>query len=84
MNTVLDRPYETEEGVIFTVIVGFLKRECLIPKQTLSYICRTWGGDMDTMGAFRAYEDTIISVARRMIVAGAANSPIILERRFFL
>jgi hypothetical protein len=83
MSTVMDVPHLTEDGVAFSVTVGFMKCECLIPKQTLSYICRTWGNDMDCMDAFRAYEDTIIAVARRMALAGARNSPLILERKFF-
>jgi hypothetical protein len=83
MMTTREAPYLTNEGVAFTVAVGFVKRECLIPKQTLSYICRSWGDDMDCMNAFRAYEDTIISVARRLAVSGASKSPVILERRFF-
>ena len=83
MSTVMESPHVTEEGVAFTVAVGFMRRECLIPKQTLSYICRTWCEDMDCMAAFHAYEDTIIAVARRMAIAGAGNSPIILERKFF-
>jgi hypothetical protein len=83
MGTAQQTPYLTNEGVAFTVAVGFVKRECLIPKQTLSYICRTWGNDMDSMNAFRAYEDTIFAVARRLAVAGAGKSPLILERRFF-
>lgn len=83
MSTVIDRPHLTDEGVAFTVAVGFMKRECLIPKQTLSYISRAWGNEMDYMNAFRAYEDTIISVARRMITAGATGTPVLLERKFF-
>jgi hypothetical protein len=85
MSTVMESPHVTEDGVVFTVAVGFMKRECLIPKQTLSYLCRTWGDDMDCMDAFRTYEDTIIAVARRMAIAGAgpAATPIVLERKFF-
>lgn len=83
MSTVLDTPHVTEDGVAFSVTVGFAKRDCLIPKQTLSYICRTWGHDMDYMKAFRTYEDTIIAVARRLVVAGAGQSPVLLERKFF-
>jgi hypothetical protein len=85
MSTVMESPHVTEDGVAFTVAVGFMKRECLIPKQTLSYLCRTWGDDMDCMDAFRKYEDTIIAVARRMAIAGAgpAATPIVLERKFF-
>lgn len=73
----------TNDGITFSVAVGFVVRECLIPKQTLSYICRTWGNDMESMDAFRAYEDTIMSVARRLVVADAGKSPVILERKFF-
>ncbi|HYD82352.1 MAG TPA: hypothetical protein VEC06_21320 [Paucimonas sp.] len=83
MSMVMESPHLIEEGVAFTVAVGFMKRDCLIPKQTLSYICRTWGDDMDYLEAFHAYEDTIIAVARRMAIAGSPSSPIILERKFF-
>jgi len=83
MGTVMDQPHLTEEGIAFTVAVGFMKKECLIPKQTLSHICRTLGHDMDCMNAFHAYEDTITAVARRLVVAGVGKSPVVLERKFF-
>lgn len=83
MSLVMDRPHLTDEGVAFTVAVGFMKRECLIPRQTLSHICRARGGDMDCMNAFRAHEDTIIAVARRMVLAGNGSEPILLQRKFF-
>lgn len=83
MSVVTDRPHVIDEGVCFTVTVGFMKRECLIPRQTLSYISRSLESDEDYMSAFRAHEDTIMSVARRMIVAGAGGSPVVLERRYF-
>lgn len=84
MSTAMDRPQVTDDGVAFTVAVGFMKRECLIPRQTLSYIGRNSGDDLDCMETFRAHEDAIIAVARRMAIRGAVNAPIILERRFFL
>jgi hypothetical protein len=84
MSTAMNRPQVTDDGVAFTVAVGFMKRECLIPRQTLSYISRTGGDDLDCMETFRAHEDAIVAVARRMAISGAANVPIILERRFFL
>jgi hypothetical protein len=83
LSTVSEKPRLTDEGVAFSVAVGFQKRDCLIPRQTLSYICRTWGQDMDCLNAFRAYEDTITAVARRMVIAGAGQSPIVLERKYF-
>jgi hypothetical protein len=81
--TTMNKPRLTDEGVAFTVAVGFMRRECLIPRQTLSYICRTLGQEMDCMSAFHAYEDTITAVARRMVIAGASNSPVVLERKYF-
>lgn len=83
VSTPTTQPRVTDEGVAFTVAVGFMKKECLIPKQTLSYICRTWCEDMDCMSAFQAYEDTITAVARRMVIAGANSSPVVLERKYF-
>ena len=77
------QPHLTDEGVAFSVAVGFMKRECLIPKQTLSYICRTWCDDMDCMSVFQANEDAITAVARRMVIAGANSSPVVLERKYF-
>lgn len=83
MSLVMDRPHLTDEGVAFSVAIGFTTRECLIPRQTLSYICRTWNSDMDYLHAFRTHEDTIIAVARRMVLAGAASTPVLVERKFF-
>ena len=83
MKSTMERTRLTNDGIAFSVAVGFIERECFIPKQTLSYICRTRGNDMDCMDAFRAHEDTIMSVARRLVVADAGKSPVILERKFF-
>ena len=83
MTTVTDTPHLTEDGVAFSVAVGFMKRACLIPKHTLCHLCRSWGEEVDCMHVFRDYEDAILSVARRLAVAGAAGTPIILERKYF-
>ncbi|WP_176442308.1 DUF1488 family protein [Noviherbaspirillum humi] len=71
-------PKATEEGVLFTVEVGFRERECLVSRNALTRLRRTGSSEEDLLDTYRAFEDRIQSVARRMVVAGASGSPLVL------
>lgn len=78
-------PRVAEEGVTFTVEVGFADRECLVSKNALAHLRRMkGGGQMDFMETYRAFEDQIHSVARRLVVAGVSGSPLVLGAAYFV
>lgn len=78
-------PRVAEEGVTFTVEVGFADRECLVSKNALAHLRRMrGGGQQDFLETYRAFEDQIHSVARRLVVAGVAGSPLVLGASYFV
>lgn len=77
-------PRIADEGVTFTVEVGFTDRECLVSKNALAHLRRMKGGQMDFMETYRAFEDQIHGVARRLVVAGVGGTPLILGASYFV
>lgn len=77
-------PRVGEEGVTFTVEVGFTERECVVSKNALAHLCRLKGGQLDYLQTYRAFEDQIHSVARRLVVAGVSGSPLVLGAAYFV
>lgn len=77
-------PRVAEEGVTFTVEVGFTDRECLVSRNALAHLCRQKGGQFDYIKTYRTYEDQIHSVARRLVVAGVSGSPLVLGAAYFV
>lgn len=84
MSQVLHEPRATEDGIAFTVEVGFTDRECLISKNALVYLQRLKGGQFAPLEIYRAFEDQIHSVARRLVVAGVSGSPLVLGAAYFV
>lgn len=77
-------PRAAEEGVTFTVEVGFAERECIVSRNALAHLCRSKGGQLDYMQTYRTFEDQIHSVARRLVVAGVSGSPLVLGAAYFV
>lgn len=77
-------PRLADDGIAFVVEVGFTERECLVSKNALAYLRRLKGGQLDPMQTYRAFEDQIHSVARRLVVAGVAGSPLVLGAAYFV
>ena len=77
-------PRAADDGVTFTVEVGFIDRECLVSRNALAHLRRVKGGPLDFMETYRAFEDQIHSVARRLVVAGVSDSPIVLGAAYFV
>lgn len=77
-------PHIADEGVAFTVEVGFIDRECLVSKNALAHLRRIKGGQQDFMETYRTFEDQIHSVARRLVVAGVSGSPLVLGAAYFV
>lgn len=84
MHKTIAEPRVADEGVTFTVEVGFVDRECLISKNALSHLRRMKGGQMDFLETYREFEDQIHSVARRLVVAGVSGVPLVLGAAYFV
>ncbi|HJV85932.1 MAG TPA: DUF1488 family protein [Noviherbaspirillum sp.] len=85
MSKTIAEPKVADEGVTFTVEVGFTDRECLVSKNALAHLRRMKGsGQTDFMQTYREFEDQIHSVARRLVVAGVSGSPLILGAAYFV
>jgi hypothetical protein len=84
MHKTIAEPRVADEGVTFTVEVGFIDRECLISKNALSHLRRTKGGQTDFLETYREFEDQIHSVARRLVVAGVSGAPLVLGAAYFV
>ncbi len=77
-------PHVLDEGVAFTVEVGFVDRECLVSRNALAYLARMKGGQDDILSTYRTFEDQIHSVARRLVVAGVSGTPLVLGAAYFV
>jgi hypothetical protein len=77
-------PRVADEGVTFTVEVGFTDRECVVSKNALAHLRRLKGGQLDLLETYRAFEDQIHGVARRLVVAGVGGSPLVLGAAYFV
>lgn len=85
MNELLNRPTVSQEGVSFTVTVDFIRRDCLITIEALHKLCavKREDPDEDIMKIFNAFEAKINGVARRLVAAGVAGSPLTLHPETF-
>lgn len=73
------QPLLTHEGVLFTVRVDSLDRKCLITEEALDKLSELRNvdvGDADTMDIFRAFENMINGVARRLVTARVPGTPL--------
>lgn len=77
-------PRVDDDGVAFTVEVGFTERECLLSKNAVAHLRRLKGGQLDPMQTYRAFEDQIHGVARRLVVAGVSGEPLVLGAAYFV
>ncbi|HYD95333.1 MAG TPA: DUF1488 family protein [Noviherbaspirillum sp.] len=85
MNQQLNQPSLSEQGVTFTVVVDSVKRECLITPQALQKLSALGREDSeaDMLEIFHAYEANISGVARRLVAAGVAGSPLVMSAETF-
>lgn len=79
------QPNLTQEGVTFDVVVDAVKHECLITPQALRSLDAFKSGDPDenVMEIFHAFEANINGVARRLVAAGVAGSPVVIRPETF-
>lgn len=85
MNQPFSSPRLSPDGVAFTVVVDYAKRDCLITTQALCKLRALDGNDpnADIMGIFKDFEANIHGVARRLAAAGVSGSPLILRPETF-
>jgi hypothetical protein len=83
MDVTLVEPHVTNDGVSFSVEVGFVRRDCVISKEALAHLRQMHGFSMDLMNIYGAFEAKINSVARRLVLAGETSSPLVLGPQFF-
>lgn len=81
MNQPLNSPTLSQEGVKFTVVVDYVKRDCLITTQALHKLrpLKPEDPDADVMAIFKAFEARINGVARRLVAAGVAGTPLVMR-----
>jgi hypothetical protein len=84
MSRTITAPKVDDDGVTFTVEVGFVDRECLISKNALAHLRRKKGGQADCLSTYKSFEDEIHSVARRLVVAGVSGTPLVLGAAYFV
>ncbi len=79
-------PHLFSEGVLFTVRVDSLDRECLITKEALDKLSALKNIDVmgaDKMDIFHAFEATINGVARRLVAARVPGTPLMMTPNTF-
>jgi hypothetical protein len=80
------QPRLTKRGVAFAVSNGVKERECLISTAALERVAalkNVDASDADPMDVFRAFEETINGVARRLVAADGASRLICLQPESF-
>lgn len=83
MTQLATQPTLTEDGIIFTVRVDSVDRECIISKDALAKLSQLRQGISDPMETFHAFEAKINGVARRMVTANVPGTPLHLGPQSF-
>lgn len=82
------QPLLTRDGVVFTVRVDSLDRECLVTVEALHKLSELKTIDVEdedvaTMDIFHAFENTINGVARRLVAARVPGTPLMMRPHTF-
>lgn len=87
MNQRKPLPRLTSEGILFTVTVDSLDRECLIKKEALRHLTALTNDNEKSINAievFQIFENRINGVARRLVAAGVQGTPLVLTQNTFV
>lgn len=76
-------PSLTSAGIGFTVRVDSVDRDCFISNEALAKLGEFNSTDINPMVTFMAFEATINGVARRLIQANVAGTPLLLGPNTF-
>lgn len=69
----------TEQGVRFSVAVGFSRKECVVSKDALMYLAASQDPELDFYDVYLRHEDRIYKTAQRLVNAGIKADPIMLN-----
>ncbi len=86
MSHATPQPLLTSKGVLFTVKVDSLKRECLVTDEALNQLSAQKNMNAaaaNQMDIFHAFEDNIKGVARRLIAARVPGTPLMMRPNTF-
>lgn len=73
----------TNAGIVFSVCVEFVNRECFISNEALIKLAAQMFAAIGPMRTFRELEANITGVARRLVHAGVQGSPLQLTPNTF-
>ncbi|EJL86487.1 hypothetical protein PMI16_03229 [Herbaspirillum sp. CF444] len=73
----------TKAGIVFSVCVEFVNRECFISNEALIKLASQMFTAIGPMQTFRELEPNITGVARRMVRAGVQGTPLQLTPNTF-
>jgi len=86
MDHITPQPQLTDAGVVFTVRVDSIDRECLVSREALEKLSTlksvNTGAD-ETMDIFHAFEATINGIARRLVAARVRGTPLVMTPNSF-
>jgi hypothetical protein len=71
-------PHLVSKGVLFRLEVDSRQQECLISKEALAQLSDLRDTNPDPLEVFYAFQPVIRDAARRLIRAGASDTPLVL------
>lgn len=86
MPTSIQHPRLTREGVMFTIVVESVARDCVVTRDgllALSHLPSLDENDDAPLALFHAYEEKISGVARRLVGARVPGNPLLMNRATF-
>jgi hypothetical protein len=83
MNNASKAPSLTADGVAFSVWVDYKCHDCLVSPEALSNLGQMGDKELDLIATYTAYESKIAGVARRLVAAGVAGTPVLVGPQYF-
>ncbi|GIZ50269.1 DUF1488 family protein [Noviherbaspirillum aridicola] len=86
MTSTTTQPRLTQDGILFSVTVESVRRNCVVTRdalQTLSQLKSMDDAGGGLLGIFHAYEAKISGVARRLVGARVAGNPLLMNKATF-
>lgn len=76
MTVTTEQPQLTDQGIAFTVLVDFARRDCVVSLDALAKLSALRSEASSPLDTFRAFEARINGVARRMAAARVPGDPL--------
>jgi hypothetical protein len=71
-------PHLVSKGVLFRLEVDSRQQECLVSKEALAQLSDLRDTNPDPLEVFYAFQPAIRDAARRLVRAGASDTPLLL------